>query len=173
MALSFFSSPLIAFGCSGEIAVLTTRFMKRLPSRKATSSSMLSPRISSIKKSASRISLLLFRSTAVTLKLNSSRFAVRRRPQTVEAHGIVSVLGDLSQTPKSCVRSVMRNSRVSNHSFSITSLSKKTELLKARCWACRDMQDFVHGLLHLREVFPVLDLCGGHVTAPNLYRLPV
>lgn len=129
MDLFFFISLLIAFGCSGEIAVLATRFMKRLPSRKAISSSMLSPRISSIKEPTSRTSLLFLRSTAVTLKLNSSRFAVRRRPQTVEAHGTVSILEDL---PYSCVRSVIRNSRVSNHFFSITNLSKKTELLKAR-----------------------------------------
>ena len=116
--LSFFW----AVGCSRESFVLTTRFIKRLPSRKATSSSRLSLRISSANESTSRISSLLLRSTDIILMSSSSRRAVRRKPQTEELHGIV--LADFAQKLNSCVRSVTKKIREPNHSFSISNLSK-------------------------------------------------
>ena len=79
---------------------LIRRFINRLPSLKATSSSLLSHTISLTNKSTSDMFFLEQRSTAVTLTLNSSRLAVLRRPQTVEPQGIDVASEDLLQESK-------------------------------------------------------------------------
>ena len=111
----------------------TRRLLNLLPSLKATSSSMLPPKISSTKESTSRLSSLLHRSTAVTLRFTSSRFAVRFSPQTVAPHGMDLLLPELSQVSKSCVSSVTRNSRESISSFSINCRIRNAKLPKASC----------------------------------------
>ena len=123
-------SLLCSVGCSVDMFDLTTRFVNRFPSRKATSSSILSPSISESSKSTSVMSFLLPRSMVVIPRSNSSSFAVRRSPQIVDAQGM-ELTWDSVVLFRNCVLSETSSSWESSNLLLTSCWIKKTELLKA------------------------------------------